>query len=67
MAKWLLFGKAKLPRKEHIITYFDYKLKNKEIQDLNGSGNGFWAGLFSWYMEGYSIHYCWKISLNYDS
>lgn len=50
-------------RLEHIIRYFAYKLKDEDIQDLNGSGDAFLGGFLSRYMKGYSVHDCSKIGI----
>lgn len=50
-------------RMEFIIRYFAYKLKEEEIQDLNGSGDAFFGGFLSRYMKGYSVHDCCKIGI----
>ena len=39
------------------------KLRNDEIQDLNGAGDAFLGGFLSQYMKGYSIQDCCKIGI----
>ena len=54
------YGEMKL---EHYIHYSAHKLKDEEIQDLNGAGDAFLGGFLSRYMKGDSIHDCCKIGI----
>ena len=63
--KGAYFGKYnyKEKRLEHYIRYFANKLKDEEIQDLNGAGDAFLGGFLSRYMKGDSVHDCIKIGI----
>ena len=50
-------------RLEHYIHYFAHRLKDEEIQDLNGAGDAFLGGFLSRYMKGDSVHDCCKIGI----
>ena len=54
------YGEMKL---EHYIHYSAHKLKDEEIQDLNGAGDAFLGGFLSRYMKGDSVHDCCKICI----
>jgi len=50
-------------RLEYYIHYFAHKLKDEEIQDLNGAGDAFLGGFLSRYMKGDSVHDCCQIGI----
>ena len=63
--KGAYFGKYNYEeqRLDHYIRYFANKLKDEEIQDLNGAGDAFLGGFLSRYMKGESVHDCCKIGI----
>ena len=51
-------------RIENFRTFYPPKVKDEEIQDLNGAGDAFLGGFLSQYMKGYSIEDCCKIGID---
>lgn len=51
-------------RIENFRTFYPPKVKDEDIQDLNGAGDAFLGGFLSQYMKGYSIEDCCKIGID---